>query len=67
MAADPRLTLPEVQTVLRHRQMSTTERYLQPQVDEVHDKVQEHFNRPRPQRRFAAGYDPDDFRTVFGG
>jgi integrase len=67
MAADPRLTLPEVQTVLRHRQMSTTERYLQPHVDEVHDKLQEHFNRPRPQRRFAAGYDPDDFRTVFGG
>jgi integrase len=67
MAADPRLTLPEVQTVLRHRQMSTTERYLQPHVDEVHDKLQEHFSRPRPQRRFATGYDPDDFRTVFGG
>jgi integrase len=67
MAADPRLTLPEVQTVLRHRQMSTTERYLQPHVDEVHDKLQEHFRRPRPERRFAPGYDPDDFRTVFGG
>ncbi len=67
MAADPGLTLPEVQTVLRHRHLSTTERYLQPRVEDLHDKLQEHFNRPRPERSFPAGYDADDFRTVFGG
>lgn len=66
MAADPGLTLPEVQSVLRHRHLSTTERYLQPRVEELHDKLQEHFSRPRPERRFSPGYDADDFRTVFG-
>ena len=67
MAADPALTPLEVQAVLRHRQLSTTERYLQPRVEELHDKLQEHFTRPRPHRRFTPGYDADDFRTVFGG
>jgi integrase len=67
MAADPALTLPEVQAVLRHRQLSTTTRYLQPRVEELHDKLAEHYSRPRPQQSFTPGYDPDDFRTVFGG
>ncbi len=67
MAADPALTLPEVQAVLRHRQLSTTTRYLQPRVEELHDKLAEHYSRPRPQQSFTPGYDPEDFRTVFGG
>lgn len=67
MAADPRLTLPEVQTVLRHRHLSTTERYLQPRIEEIFDKLQEHFDRPAPTRSFPPGYDADDVRTVFGG
>ena len=67
MAADPRLTLVEVQTVLRHRHLSTTERYLQPRLDEVIDKLRDHYARPRPQRSFAAGYGTADIATVFGG
>lgn len=67
MAADPKLTLVEVQTILRHRHLQTTERYVKPQVEELFDKLQEHYTRPAPARHFPAGYDPDDVRTVFGG
>jgi integrase len=67
MAADPRLTLPEVQAVLRHTHISTTERYLRPRAEEMFDKLREHFDRPAPVRSFPPGYDPDDLRTVFGG
>ncbi|GAB2668251.1 site-specific integrase [Gordonia jinhuaensis] len=67
MANDPRLTLTEVQTVLRHRHVSSTELYVQPRIEEIHDKLQEHFARPAPQRTFTAGYAADDIATVFGG
>ncbi|MFJ9914714.1 tyrosine-type recombinase/integrase [Actinacidiphila glaucinigra] len=67
MASDPRMTLVEVQTVLRHRQLSTTERYLQPRTEELFDKLAEHYARPTPSPRFAVGYDADDIQAVFGG
>ena len=66
MAADPHLTLPEVQTVLRHRHLSTTERYLTPRIEETFDKLQAHFTRPRSDKRFTPGYAAEDVRTVFG-
>lgn len=66
MVNDPNLTLPEVQTILRHRHLSATEQYLQPRVEELHDKLQEHFTRSRPEPTYAAGYDADDIATVFG-
>lgn len=69
MAADPNLTLVEVQTVLRHRHLSTTERYLQPRTEELFDKIAEHYARPAAAAspRFTAGYDADDVKAVFGG
>lgn len=67
MANDPTMTLPEVQTVLRHRTLAATQVYLHPDVEQLHDQLQEHFARPKPERRFSPGYDADDFRTVFGG
>ena len=66
MASDPALTLPEVQTIMRHRHLATTEAYLQPRVEELHDKLQEHFRLPRPEPSYAAGYRPEDIATVFG-
>ncbi|WP_309241067.1 tyrosine-type recombinase/integrase [Nocardia sp. BSTN01] len=66
MAADPALTLPEVQAVLRHKHLSTTEIYLQPRIEELHDKLAEHFARPREERRFAPGYAAEDIEAVFG-
>jgi integrase len=67
MAADPHLTLPEVQMVLRHKHLTTTQQYLQPRAEELFDKLQEHYGRPTPPPSFPAGYDPDDFTAVFGG
>lgn len=67
MAGDDRLTLAEVQTILRHAHLDTTGRYLTARIEDMHDKLQEHYTRPRPQRSYPAGYDPDDVRTVFGG
>jgi len=66
MASDPELTLPEVQTIMRHRHLATTEAYLQPRIEELHDKLQEHFRRPRPEQTYPAGYRPEDVETVFG-
>ena len=66
MATDPQLTLPEVQTIMRHRHLATTEAYLQPRIEELHDKLQEHFRRPRPQQSYPAGYRPEDVESVFG-
>jgi len=42
MASDPRLTLPEVQTVLRHAQVTTTQRYLATDVEALFDRMGEH-------------------------
>jgi integrase len=67
MAADPRLTLAEVQTILRHRHLSTTERYIKPQVEELFDKLREYYARPAPARHLPAGYKPEDVEAVFGG
>ena len=66
MAQDPKLTLPEVQTILRHRHLSTTETYLVPRLDELHEKMQEHYERHREPIAFSAGYAAEDIATVFG-
>jgi len=42
MASDPRLTLPEVQMVLRHAQVTTTQRYLATDVEALFDRMGEH-------------------------
>ena len=67
MAGDERLTLAEVQTILRHAHLDTTGRYLTARIEDMHDKLQEHYTRPRPERSYPAGYDPDDIKAVFGG
>ena len=67
MAGDQRLTLPEVQAILRHAHLDTTGRYLTARVEDMHDKLAEHYSRPRPQRAYTAGYDPEDIKAVFGG
>jgi integrase len=67
MAADPAMTLVEVQAVLRHRQLSTTERYLRPRPEELFDKMAAHYARKTPDPVFTIGYDADDIKAVFGG
>jgi integrase len=67
MASDPELTLPEVQTILRHAQVTTTQPYLATDVETLFDRMQEHYRRPRVERVYPAGYDPEDVEAVFGG
>jgi integrase len=68
LVGDPAITLVDAQQVMRHRNITTTGAYLRPRADEVVAKVQEHYSRPKPQPRPAAGwdYDPQDLADVFG-
>lgn len=67
MVNDPELALHEVQEILRHVELSTTGVYLRVRIEELFDKLQAHYNRPRPQVAYPSGYDADDVAVVFGG
>jgi len=67
MTADPNLTLEDVMTVTRHQHVASLDPYLRPRVEEVFDRLQEHYGTPRAAPTPTPGYDSDDFRTVFGG
>jgi site-specific recombinase XerD len=67
LAGDPQLTLTEVQRVMRHADVSTTGRYTTARLEDMFDRLQEHYARPRPQVSYPAGYDPRDVAVVFGG
>jgi integrase len=67
MANGGRLTLAEVQAILRHADIRVTGRYVTARVEDLVDKLAEHYNRPRPAATFAPGYDPADIAAVFGG
>ncbi len=67
MANDPSLTLSEVRAIMRHTALATTGIYLNTRIEDLFDKLQEHYNRPRVERTFAVGYDPADIQAVFGG
>lgn len=68
LVADPNVSLVDVQQVLRHRQITTTGRYLRPRPDEVIATVHAHYTRPRPVPQPLQGwsYDPQDLADVFG-
>lgn len=66
MANGGKLTLPEVQAILRHTNIQTTGRYLAVRVEEIFDKLTEHYNAPRVERSYPSGYDADDIAAVFG-
>ncbi|GAA3741904.1 site-specific integrase [Plantactinospora mayteni] len=68
MANDSALTLPQVQTILRHRNIADTLRYVRTDIDELFSRLQQHFRRPRVEQiRPAAGYAAEDMAVVFGG
>jgi site-specific recombinase XerD len=73
MAEDPRLPLTDVQLVLGHAQLSTTQIYLTPRQEDVVRRVLAHHDeqtrqaaarsRPAP----APGYRPESLDMLFGG
>ncbi len=67
MAGDPALSLTEVQRIMRHAHADTTGIYTRVRVEDVFDKLQEHYQRPRPETSYPAGYAPADIAVVFGG
>jgi integrase len=66
MANGGTLTIAEVQTILRHADIRVTGRYLVARVEELFDKLAEHYARPRPAVSYSPGYDPADVEAVFG-
>ncbi|MGV9368117.1 tyrosine-type recombinase/integrase [Amycolatopsis sp. NPDC003731] len=67
MVNDPALELHEVQVILRHANIATTGIYTTVTVEDLHDRLQEHYARPRPERTFTTGYAAEDIAVVFGG
>ena len=69
MARDPQMPLTDVQWVLGHAHLSTTQRYLNPLTDDViasvlafHQRRRHPADRPTP----AAVYRPESLATLFG-
>lgn len=66
LARDPALTLVEVQTILRHAHITTTALYTVVGIEDLVDKLAEHYQRPRQSPHWNPGYDPADVEAVFG-
>jgi hypothetical protein len=66
MANSGKLTLVEVQAILRHADITTTSRYVAVEVEDLFDALTKHYGRPRPEPTYRAGYDPADIKAVFG-
>jgi integrase len=67
LAADPDVTLVEIQTIMRHAHLTTTQLYMTPRLDDLLGKLAEHYTRPRAEPHWPVAYDPEDVKTVFGG
>lgn len=68
LAGDENMSMTDLQHLMRHVSLSSTQTYLRPRMDDLVAKLQEHWNRPpAPAPIPAAGYDPDDLRILFGG
>jgi len=70
MAHDPQLSLTDVQWVLGHAHLPTTQLYVTPTQDEVVEAVRAHHARQQRRRDDppppAAGYDPRSLAVLFG-
>ena len=72
MVRDDRLTLRDVQTILGHAHLSTTQTYLEQDDEEVFARVRDHHTNRGRQRNTApastaTGYDPADLAVLLGG
>lgn len=67
LSQDENLTIVELQELMRHASISSTTVYLRPQMAELVEKLQQHWDRPPPPPPSpAAGYNGDDLQVLFG-
>jgi integrase/recombinase XerC len=66
MAGDPNFTLVDVQTILRHAQVTTTQLYIRPRLEELIEKVAEHHSRPPIEPIIGPDYDRDEVAELLG-
>ncbi|GHK02271.1 integrase [Streptomyces sp. Y2F8-2] len=66
LARDPAMTLAEVQTILRHAHITTTALYTVVGLEDLVDKLAEHYSRPQQPAAWSQQYDPEDVAVVFG-
>ena len=65
---DPDLLITEVQELMRHKQLASTEIYMRARMDDLVAKLQAHYARPpAPAPTPAAGYDAADLSVLFPG
>jgi integrase len=69
MLRDPRLSLVDIQRLLGHAHLSSTQVYLELDDREVIEKIREHLAAPPPVAILDAslGYSPDDLAVLLGG
>ncbi|MGW2512132.1 site-specific integrase [Streptomyces scopuliridis] len=66
LARDPEPTLVEVRSILRHAHISTTDLYTVVGLDDLVDKLAEHYARPVQPTTWPQRYDAADVEAVFG-
>ncbi|MEU3497571.1 tyrosine-type recombinase/integrase [Kitasatospora cineracea] len=66
LARDPEMALVEVQTILRHAHISTTALYTVVGLDDLIDKLAEHYARPVQPPAWSEHYATADVEAVFG-
>lgn len=66
LARDPKLTLVEVQSILRHAHITTTSLYTAVRLDDLVDKLAEHYARPAQPMAWPQQYATEDIEAVFG-
>jgi site-specific recombinase XerD len=67
LLSDPAFTLVDVQTVLRHASVTTTQIYTQPRLEDLVGKVLDHYAQPpAPAPVLDPGYDAAAVRELLG-
>lgn len=61
------MLITDVQALLRHKSLVSTQVYLRCRLDELVERMREHYATPRPSPRPSPRYDPVDMATLFPG
>lgn len=71
MVDDPKLSLTDIQWVLGHSQITTTQIYTDPRAEDVIERMRAHYDAPArpvsPPKAPAEGYRPEVLATLLGG